>query len=45
MADLDGFATRVGYRDPAYFTRRFRTSNRTTPGEWRRAGRDSQAAS
>ena len=31
-------ATRVGYRDPGYFIRRFRTAHGMTPQEWRRAG-------
>lgn len=31
-------ATRVGYRDPGYFIRRFRAAHGTTPQEWRRAG-------
>jgi AraC family transcriptional activator of pobA len=31
-------ATRVGYRDPGYFIRRFRTAHGLTPQEWRRAG-------
>jgi AraC family transcriptional regulator, transcriptional activator of pobA len=33
-----GVATRVGYRDPGYFIRRFRTAHGLTPQEWRRAG-------
>ena len=31
-------ATRVGYRDPGYFIRRFRAAHGLTPQEWRRAG-------
>ena len=31
-------ATRVGYRDPGYFIRRFRAAHDLTPQEWRRAG-------
>ncbi|HEY2222842.1 AraC family transcriptional regulator [Actinomycetospora sp.] len=31
-------ATRVGYPDPGYFVRRFRTAHGLTPQEWRRAG-------
>ncbi|MDT7741415.1 MAG: AraC family transcriptional regulator, transcriptional activator of pobA, partial [Actinomycetota bacterium] len=31
-------ATRVGYHDPGYFIRRFRTAHGLTPAEWRRAG-------
>lgn len=30
---------RVGYRDPAYFTRTFRTKHGVTPSRWRRAAR------
>ena len=31
-------ASRVGYRDPGYFIRRFRAAHDLTPQEWRRAG-------
>jgi AraC-like DNA-binding protein len=31
-------ARRVGYRDPGYFIRRFRTAHGLAPQEWRRAG-------
>ncbi|HEY2196076.1 MAG TPA: AraC family transcriptional regulator [Actinomycetospora sp.] len=31
-------AHRVGYRDPGYFIRRFRTAHGLAPQEWRRAG-------
>lgn len=33
-------ARRVGYDDPAYFTRSFRRTHGTTPSEWRRSARD-----
>lgn len=32
-------AQRVGYDDPAYFTRAFRRTHGTTPSGWRRSGR------
>lgn len=42
LADTDlpvgEVAGRVGYRDPAYFTRRFRHAHGMTPGAWRREG-------
>lgn len=31
-------AGRIGYRDPGYFTRRFRTAHGLAPQEWRQAG-------
>ena len=32
-------ASRIGYRDPAYFVRTFRRAHGTTPARWRSAGR------
>ena len=43
LADTDltvgEVAGRVGYRDPGYFTRRFRAEHGVAPGEWRRPDR------
>ncbi len=35
---VSAIAGRVGYRDPGYFIRRFRTAHGLAPQEWRRAG-------
>jgi AraC family transcriptional regulator, transcriptional activator of pobA len=36
---IEAVAQRAGYRDPGYFTKRFRHSHGVAPLEWRRAGR------
>lgn len=36
--DIAQIATRVGYQDPGYFSRRFRAHHGATPREWRRLG-------
>jgi AraC family transcriptional activator of pobA len=35
---VEAVAARVGYRDPGYFARRFRSAHGASPLEWRRAG-------
>jgi AraC-like DNA-binding protein len=35
---VEAVGTRVGYRDPGYFARRFRRAHGASPLEWRRAG-------
>ncbi|MEU7614861.1 AraC family transcriptional regulator [Micromonospora rifamycinica] len=45
LADTDRpigeIATRIGYHDPGYFTRRFQAEHQITPQAWRHAGRKS----
>jgi AraC family transcriptional activator of pobA len=39
---VEAVGTRVGYRDPGYFARRFRRAHGASPLEWRRAGAKTQ---
>lgn len=36
---VERIGARVGYDDPAYFARRFRSAHKTTPASWRNANR------
>lgn len=36
---VERIGARVGYDDPAYFARRFRSTNKATPASWRNANR------
>ena len=36
---VERIGARVGYDDPAYFARRFRSAHKATPASWRRANR------
>jgi len=36
---VEGIGTRVGYDDPTYFIRRFRSAHKATPASWRSANR------
>lgn len=36
---VERVGARVGYEDPAYFARRFRSAHKTTPASWRNANR------